>query len=553
MKLLSKAFLSILAALVVGGTVFAYTGAPSNILVEGDLVTNEAFGWISNPTDISLLDSIGDVTITSGHAGDILYYNGTAWVNLASGTAGQILEISAAGIPEWDTDDSGTFSGQLGMVSDVSTSTLATGHVLYYDGSNWQDIATSSLGITASGALLLSDWYATTTHSSISSLPALTGFIPSATTSLPLVTSAGALETVGTITTGTWNGTAISAVKGGTGLTTFSGGSLLYASALNTWAALASSTDNYYLAMGADGLPVWQALDGEDIAADTIDDDSIDFADVTCADVTMSDCGAITSSGAITGDSVVANLFDVTGAADMDYGSADVTDHSFTTDDCTFIIDGGITISTGDNITLGSTQWNSGDSIDGEQIAADTIDDDSVDFGDITCVDLTMTDCGNITSVYSLNFGGAMDFEIPNAAATSTDTAGEIVIDTTSDQLKFYGGAERVIPYWQEKCFTVASTTFNIYDNIPLWHPAKAVTITDVYCETDGGTSVAMTLSDGTNALEAITCDDDGAADDGSIANGTLVADERFEVDFGTVTGAVDWINVCITYNITAD
>jgi hypothetical protein len=42
-------------------------------------------------------------------------------------------------------------------------------------------------------------------------------------------------------------------------------------------------------------------IDGEYIAADTIDDDSIDFSDVTGADLTLTDCGAITSSGAIQG------------------------------------------------------------------------------------------------------------------------------------------------------------------------------------------------------------------------------------------------------------
>jgi hypothetical protein len=155
------------------------------------------------------------------------------------------------------------------------------------------------------------------------------------------------------------------------------------------------------------------------------------------------------------------------------------------------------------------------------------------------------------TGVY--DFGGATSFEIPNASSPTVDAAGEIAIDTTSDQFIFYGGAKRVLPYWQEKCFTVASTTFNFYDDIPLWYPVKAIEITNVYCRTDGGTSVVMTLSDGTNALESITCDANGEADDGSIVNGTFTARERLEVDFGTVTGAVNWLNACITYIITAD
>ena len=111
---------------------------------------------------------------------------------------------------------------------------------------------------------------------------------------------------------------------------------------------------------------------------------------------------------------------------------------------------------------------------------------------------------------------------------------------------------KRVIPYYQEKCFTIEDIA-DTDDNIPIWSPNKAITITDVYCRTQGGTSAVITLSDGTNALEAITCDADGQADDGSITNGAFTANERMEFDTGTVTGAVDWTNVCWTYVITAD
>jgi hypothetical protein len=60
---------------------------------------------------------------------------------------------------------------------------------------------------------------------------------------------------------------------------------------------------------------------------------------------------------------------------------------------------GGLTILTTKHLTLGTTQWDNGsDLIDGEQIAADTIDDDSIDFADVTGADLTLTDCGAITA-----------------------------------------------------------------------------------------------------------------------------------------------------------
>ena len=140
---------------------------------------------------------------------------------------------------------------------------------------------------------------------------------------------------------------------------------------------------------------------------------------------------------------------------------------------------------------------------------------------------------------------------LPQGAPT-IDGAGEIGIDTSSDQLVYYGAAKRVITYWREMCFTLEDAA-DADDNVPIWSPKDNITITDVYCRTQGGTSTVVTISDGTNALEAITCDADGQADDGSIANGTFTANERMEFDIGTVTGSVDWTNVCITYTIDAD
>lgn len=49
-----------------------------------------------------------EIALGSDAAGDIMYYNGTDYVRLAKGTAGQVLEMNAgATAPEWDTDDSG--------------------------------------------------------------------------------------------------------------------------------------------------------------------------------------------------------------------------------------------------------------------------------------------------------------------------------------------------------------------------------------------------------------------------------------------------------------
>lgn len=67
---------------------------------------------------------------------------------------------------------------------------------------------------------------------------------------------------VGTITTGTWSATTIATNKGGTGLTSYSEGDLLYANSSGTLSKLAAGAEGYVLQMNASGLPVWGDIDG---------------------------------------------------------------------------------------------------------------------------------------------------------------------------------------------------------------------------------------------------------------------------------------------------
>jgi hypothetical protein len=101
----------------------------------------------------------------------------------------------------------------------------------------------------------------------------------------------------------------------------------------------------------------------------------------------------------------------------------------------------GITIAAGDPLMLGAVRWDNGSNkIDGEQIANDTIDDDSIDFSNVTGADLTLTDCGNITSTGNVNLGGA-DLEIPQASPAVPDVDGEIEYDMTDGKLVIQHGS----------------------------------------------------------------------------------------------------------------
>jgi hypothetical protein len=63
---------------------------------------------------------------------------------------------------------------------------------------------------------------------------------------------------VGTVTAGTWNASTIGVPYGGTGLTTYTTGDLIYASGASTLAKLGAGTNGYVLTMAA-GIPSWAA------------------------------------------------------------------------------------------------------------------------------------------------------------------------------------------------------------------------------------------------------------------------------------------------------
>ena len=87
------------------------------------------------------LDDLSDVVITSGAQGDILYHNGTNWVNLPAGTSGQFLKTQGAGAnPIWSAATAGAagsdtqiqfndggvnLGGDAGLVYNKTTDTLS--------------------------------------------------------------------------------------------------------------------------------------------------------------------------------------------------------------------------------------------------------------------------------------------------------------------------------------------------------------------------------------------------------------------------------------------
>jgi hypothetical protein len=72
------------------------------------------------------------------------------------------------------------------------------------------------------------------------------------------------INTLGTVTTGAWNATAIGSTYGGTGQTTYAKGDILYASAVNTLSKLTAGSDSQVLTL-AGGVPTWSTPSSTDL------------------------------------------------------------------------------------------------------------------------------------------------------------------------------------------------------------------------------------------------------------------------------------------------
>ena len=91
--------------LFAAGNTNAITLASAKILV-GNSSNVAAAATVSGNATISNTGvvTVTGLTIASQAAGDILYFNGTNWVRLAKGTAGQVLTMNAgATAPGWQT------------------------------------------------------------------------------------------------------------------------------------------------------------------------------------------------------------------------------------------------------------------------------------------------------------------------------------------------------------------------------------------------------------------------------------------------------------------
>lgn len=158
----------------------------------------------------------------------------------------------------------------------------------------------------------------------------------------------------------------------------------------------------------------------------------------------------------------------------------------------------------------------------------------------------------------AIDAGEATSLEIPNGTDPTVDAAGEVAVDTTSDQLVYYGGAKRVLPYKQYASFVIPAPADT--DDINLLKAPYGMTISAINCIVQGTTSVTGQLQEcdsaGANCADLdsdITCDADGAADDGSLTDSAIAANGWLRWKTTSVSGTPTFLTVTVTYSVVSD
>jgi hypothetical protein len=226
--------------------------ANRSVTMGGDITTAGAF--TTSGANALTLTTTGTTNVTLPTTGTL--------VNTAVATLSSLTSVGTIGTGTWNATTIGVTKGGTGLTS------AALGDLRY--GSAANVISNLTGNITTTKKFLTQ-----TGNGTVSAAPGwntlTTTDIPDLSATYSPVAGSTGITTVGTINTGTWNATAISATKGGTGLTSYVLGDITYASAANTLSALPgnTTTTKKFLNQTGNGTisasPIWDDLSVSDI------------------------------------------------------------------------------------------------------------------------------------------------------------------------------------------------------------------------------------------------------------------------------------------------
>jgi hypothetical protein len=230
----------------------AYKVGGSGVLGAGAQIAS-----IDSPTQITLTTNhgtTGAVNLAFGYGdlggGDFVYVNdsGYGYVQSVEGVVFGTTEITFtqfAGQGSWLAGAGLTLTGNSFSVNTSNGLTVSGGNV---------QIASSAAGAGLTFDAGVFDIGGTTNRITINA-----DSIDIASTYVGQTS----ITTLGTIGTGTWQGTVVASAYGGTGFSTYAAGDILYASATNTLSKLAKGNPGQVMLLDpTSGLPSWADVDG---------------------------------------------------------------------------------------------------------------------------------------------------------------------------------------------------------------------------------------------------------------------------------------------------
>lgn len=346
-----------------------YIGNNGNILQS----VNGTPRWVSTSSlNMDLTGMVGTLPTASGGTGQ----NSSAWNGMVHVVGGVWSEVNGVAnqVAYWSDNNTITSEAQLsasrgGTGVDHS---LSTGF-LYFDGgtsiasssisTTWTDLTDDGSGVVLTGNILSLDtsgnwsgtfdnqqgsYYLNAINLNNFAVPFYTEFSGtttdalaqgttnlywdnarfdtrfdgrlSATTTLPNITDLSSLNSVGTITSGTWNGNILDVAYGGTGTSTFEANSILFAVADDDVSEILAGTNGYSLKM-VSGVPTWApdlTVGGESQLWATSSDSLL---------VYPTDINKVVVVGAMT-TTTAGYIFEVTGGDALFTGTIDAQDLS---------------------------------------------------------------------------------------------------------------------------------------------------------------------------------------------------------------------------------
>lgn len=169
-----------------------------------------------------------------------------------------------------------------------------------------------------------------------------------------------------------------------------------------------------------------------------------------------------------------------------------------------------------------------------------------------TTGDVTLT--AGLTTPGFVDFGGSTFLEIPNGTGPTANDVGEIAHDTTDNQIIL---DDYVFSHRRQLNIPVANPATGTY---LIGKAVDGMTVNSINCIVDPagtGENTVIQLqecdSTGDNCTDVdsgtdITCDNDGAADDGSLSNPSIDANDWYALEIVSVSGTVSQAIITVDY-----